>query len=292
MAQAAGARVAPVPPALAAACDAADRRAWSTPRRPKPCCSAPTRRGRRRCDPAAACCCARRSRRHDVEALRARAWPRSASTASMRRCPAGRRGRATARMSLMVAAPTRCSTRHRAAAATRCRRRCFASATRIGDGARTKLVNNLLAGDQPGRRGRGAGAGRARSGSMPRRTLDGDRAVERPELDRQRPPAPRAGRRPRAACAHLRCWPRTRAWRVEMAARRRHADVGARRRGGWPRSAASRLTPPAWRGAGRRRALRAGLAQPPRQAVRAGKRSVNSAPGPWPRWSLACGARR
>ena len=65
----------------------------------------------------------------------------------------------------------------------------FRIGERVGDGARTKLVNNLLAAHQPGRCRRGAGAGRA-DRPRPGRHAGGDRTVERPELDRQRATAP------------------------------------------------------------------------------------------------------
>ena len=139
--------------------------------------AADRRRGRRGAD-ASRCCSARGGAVHGlaparrvllcptiapqaVEAVAAGAGRAAASTASTRRCRAARPRARDGTMSLMVACADAVFERWQGAAAATCRRGCSASARAPGDGARTKLVNNLLAGDQPGRRGRGAGAGAA-----------------------------------------------------------------------------------------------------------------------------------
>ncbi len=97
------------------------------------------------------------------------------------------------RMSLMVAAPPAVLERHAdllAALSLNVMR----ISERVGDGARTKLVNNLLAGINLV-----GAADRAAHGAGPDHHAGRDRALQRPELDRLGPHAPRDLRRPGAA---------------------------------------------------------------------------------------------
>jgi putative dehydrogenase len=176
-------------------------------------------------------------------------------------------------MSLMVAGADATSS-----AGSRCcsagRRRCSASAP--GRRRRAHQARQQPAGgDQPdGRQPRcwrwpRAGAG---PGAHARR----DRKLQRPELDRQRPPAPRAGRRRRAA-AHMTllakdsalAWTRPRRSGAQ-------APVGAAASAGFAQAVAQGL---------RERTIRrctAGCCSRRRAdqgAGRTGKRTVNSAPG-------------
>ena len=61
-------------------------------------------------------------------------------------CRVARREHADGSMSLMVASADRRVRALPAAAGRACPARCFVISQRVGDGARTKLVNNLLAG--------------------------------------------------------------------------------------------------------------------------------------------------
>jgi 3-hydroxyisobutyrate dehydrogenase len=170
------------------------------------CCSG--RRAPRRPAAGRRCCCAPPSRRQDVERSRAacRARPR-AIDAPMSGGPARARD---GRMSLMVACDDAVSTPARADRSLS--RKVFRIGTRPGDGARTKLVNNLLAGINLAGAAEAHGAGAA-PGAGPRAHAGRDRAVQRPELDRLRPHA--AGDRGRlgAACPRHACCRRTPGWR-------------------------------------------------------------------------------
>ncbi len=194
-------------------------------------------------------------------------------------------------MSLMVACADAVFTRHEPVLRD-LSSRLVRLGQRIGDGARTKLVNNLLAAVNL------AAAAEAlalaeRLGLDPRRTLQVFEQIERAKLDRQRPPAACARGRLRAACPHQLARQGHRAGAGD--GRRRGPAAPARRDG--PAVVCARLR----RGSGvARRCEPADVDAPPdrarstltasrpgRRSIQpaggaptSGKRSVNNAPGP------------